>query len=138
TRLLRGSGVELAVGWARAIDAEARVVELADTRGRTRKLSFDHLIDASGSCVAADLPGAREHGFTVGDEQAATKLGRRLARARAGDRVIVVGGGLTAIEAASEIAEGHPHLEVVLASDRVGADLSEAGRAYLLRALDAI
>jgi NADH:ubiquinone reductase (H+-translocating) len=136
SHLLRGSGVELVVGWAVGIEHEARLVEVQEASG-ARRVAFDLLIDTTGSRVVDTLPGAREHGFAVGEERRARRLARRLDRARPGERVVVVGGGLTAIETANGIAESHPHLEVLLATaGRLGADLSEAGRAYLLRALD--
>lgn len=137
TRLLRRSGVELVVGWARRIDPVAGTIEVQAGPARDQTFAFDRLVLAAGSRVADEpLPGTREYGFTLGDG-GARKLARRLASMEAGERVVVVGGGLTAIEAASEIAERYAHLEVVLACEgRLGADLSEAGRAYVFRAFD--
>src|SRR5690606_32650326 len=90
--LLRKTAVELMIGWAARIDGEARVVEVEGAAGEIRRVAFDLLIDASGSRVVDSLPGAREHGFAVGDEGSARRLARRLERARRGDRVVVVGG----------------------------------------------
>src|SRR5690606_38100116 len=52
-------------------------------------------------------------------------------------RVAVVGGGLTGIETAAELAEAYPSLRVALiTSGTLGAGLSSRGRSYVLRALD--
>lgn len=132
--LLEGSGVELLVGWARRIHAEARTVEVDLPGGEaTRTLTYDALVYAPGSAAAAAvLPGAADHAFALAERPGAQALGRRLAEARPGERVVVVGGGLTGIEAATEIAEAFPGLRVTLATaGRVGEGLSERGRAYL-------
>ena len=97
-----------------------------------RPVRYDTLIYALGS--RADLesvPGVAEHAFTVaGAEQAA----RLRARVAAGGTVTVVGGGLTGIEAATELAESRPDLKVrLLTADVVGERLSERGRRYLRR-----
>src|SRR5437764_1270392 len=56
------------------------------------------------------------------------------ALAARGGRLLVCGGGLTGIEAAAEIAEAWAGVKVVLATrDRLGARLSEKGRAHLRR-----
>ncbi|MFD2348595.1 FAD-dependent oxidoreductase [Nonomuraea ferruginea] len=62
----------------------------------------------------------------------ALRLRERLARLGAGERVVVVGGGLTGLEAATEIAESRPDLDVALAADGALGDwLSPKGRAHL-------
>ena len=49
----------------------------------------------------------------------------------------MVGGGLTGIETAAEVAETYPGLEVRLVTDtEPGAGLSERGRAHLRRVFD--
>lgn len=58
-------------------------------------------------------------------------------RRAAGGTVTVRGGGLTGIEAATEIAESHPGLKATLISpDEPGAMMGDKARAYLHRALD--
>lgn len=139
-RLLRGRDIALVVGWVRRIDAGARALEVeveADAGGRAaRSLPYDALVYAAGSTAAPEVvPGGEAHAFTLAEAAGARALQDRLAAARAGERVLVIGGGLTAIEAATEIAEAFPHLAVTLASrGQVGSGLSEAGRAYLARA----
>src|SRR4051812_30420341 len=96
--LLAGTGVEFVAGRVRRIDDTTRTVVLGD-----RELHYDVLIYALGS--RADLesvPGASEYAYTVADLDHAKRLGDRL---RADGSIAVVGGGLTGIEAATELAE---------------------------------
>jgi NADH dehydrogenase FAD-containing subunit len=130
--LLRGTGVELMVGRVAAIDPERQVVHLAD--GRERR--WDRLVLALGSHADdAGVPGVRAHALLVGNEAGAIELRARL---RAGARrLVVVGGGLTGVEIAAELAEtslGSPSLTLVAASG-VGSFLSAEGQAYLRKQL---
>ncbi|MFC5288753.1 NAD(P)/FAD-dependent oxidoreductase [Actinokineospora guangxiensis] len=123
--LLRGP--ELAVGRVVRIDADERVVHLGD--GRT--IGYDTLVYALGSSGDLSVPGAAEFAFDVGAYSDAVRLRDRLA---GGGSAVVVGGGLTGIEAAAELAR--PDLKVSLVTDRVGAGLSERGRSYVLKVLE--
>ncbi|WP_437807574.1 FAD-dependent oxidoreductase [Sorangium sp. So ce1078] len=141
-RLLRARGVELVVGRARRIDAAARAVEVELAGGggagaAARRLDYDALVYAPGSAAAPQIvPGGGEHALSVADAASARALHERLRAAPPGGSVVVVGGGLTAIEAATEIAEAFPALRVALATrGRVGEGLSDAGRAYVGQAL---
>jgi NADH dehydrogenase FAD-containing subunit len=114
-RFLEGSSVELAIG--RAARVEGKTVVLDDGRA----LAWDHLVLALGSRFET-RPG------TVSLDG---RLTERLAGAKS---VLVVGGGLTGIEAASEIAEAWPGLAVTLATrGHVGAGFTEAARAHVER-----
>ncbi|WP_433264142.1 NAD(P)/FAD-dependent oxidoreductase [Actinosynnema sp. CS-041913] len=123
--LLRGTGVELVVDRVTAIDPETRKIEL--TAGA---LAYDRLIYALGSHADLDsTPGVRDHAHSVATREDAERLRDALAHART---VAVVGGGLTGIEAAAELAESHPRLTVVLVTGGVlGAALSAKARRYL-------
>ncbi|WP_040834185.1 NAD(P)/FAD-dependent oxidoreductase [Nocardia brevicatena] len=134
-RLLDGSGVTFHRAAATAIDPRARRVTLDD--GTT--LDYDTLIYALGSITdTARVPGAADHAWTLDDPRRAHTFARSLAEtAAAGGAVTVVGGGLTGIEAATEIAESHPAVTVTLVADgEPGAMMREPARAYLNRALD--
>ena len=74
-------------------------------------------IYALGS-VAADsgVPGVAEHAHFVASRPGALRLRERLLDLAAGGTVVVVGGGLTGIEAVTEIAESRPDLHVALAA----------------------
>ncbi|MCQ0022795.1 FAD-dependent oxidoreductase [Streptomyces somaliensis DSM 40738] len=102
-------------------------VALGDGTG----LDFDHLFLAVGS-TAAPLPGTVEVGTWEGAEEARAAL----AGLPAGRAVTVVGGGLTGIETASEIAFGRPDLRVRLVGRTIAAGLSEGARERVRTGLD--
>ncbi|MEU4803507.1 FAD-dependent oxidoreductase [Actinosynnema sp. NPDC023587] len=124
--LVEGTGVELVVDRVTAIDPPAREVRLA--AGGT--LAYDRLIYALGSHADLDsVPGVRAHAHTVATPDEAERLRDHLAHAHV---VAVAGGGLTGIEAAAELAEGLPHLAVVLVTGGVlGEALSAKAQRYL-------
>jgi NADH dehydrogenase FAD-containing subunit len=125
--MLAGTGVELAVAPVAAVERAARRLELAD--GAT--LAYDWLVLATGSVTDTRTPGAREHTFTLDGPERVRALAAavRAAAARRG-RVVVVGGGLTAVEAASELAFGHRDLRVALVAPALLPTLGPAARAY--------
>ncbi|WP_433603244.1 hypothetical protein ACQPXH_16760 [Nocardia sp. CA-135953] len=60
-------------------------------------------VHARGSTIADDdVP---EHAYDMAGKQAALRLRARLNQLRPGETVLIVGGGLTSIEVAAEIAE---------------------------------
>ncbi|WP_224365231.1 NAD(P)/FAD-dependent oxidoreductase [Hyalangium versicolor] len=129
--LLAGSGVTLKIGRVTRIDPRGSLY-LGDER-----LAFEQLVVAIGSRVDVDsVPGVREHAFTL-DAASAGELAARLPSIAArGGRLLVIGGGLTGIEGATELAEAHPGLQVtLLSSGELGENLSEAGRTHLYEAL---
>ncbi len=103
-------GVERRVG--RAVRVEDGRVVLADGD----ELAYDRLVLAVGSTsdVPHAVPGAREHGVPVAAIQDAQRLRDALTDADGGATVTVVGGGLTGIEVAAEVAEARPDLRVRL------------------------
>lgn len=127
--LLKGTGVELVVDRVTGIDAEARTLRLAHS---AREVRYDRLIYAVGSATdMTAVPGATEHAFSVATNDDALRLQRRLAGSEV---VAVVGGGLTGIEAAAELAEANPALKVrLLARGDLGAGLSDKGKNHLRR-----
>jgi NADH dehydrogenase len=133
--LLAGTGVAFVQGTATGIDPEARQVTIDN--GET--LGYETLVYALGSSTGTSgVPGADTHAFTLNNPQVAARFAARLTEvAEAGGTVTVCGGGLTGIEAATEIAESHPGLTVTLISlDEPGAMMGDKARAYLHRALD--
>jgi NADH:ubiquinone reductase (H+-translocating) len=105
----------LLVGTARRIDPDARTVSVATAAGDVTE-RYDLLVYAPGSAAAAPIPGAREHAHLLADLEGARTAADRLAGSAAGSRVVVVGGGLTGVEAAAEIAGRRPGLDVTLLS----------------------
>jgi NADH dehydrogenase FAD-containing subunit len=126
TELMRNTGVRLVIDRVTAIEPEAKSVVLAS--GAT--LGYDTLVYALGSNTdVSSVPGVAEHAYTVADVEQAARLRARVA---AGGVVTVVGGGLTGIEAATELAERQAGLKVRLVTDDVlGAALSRKGRRHL-------
>lgn len=94
-------------------------------------LDFDHLFLAVGSTVDP-LPGTIGVGTWEGAEQARAALGEL----SDGAAVTVIGGGLTGIETAAELAEARPELRVRLVGTEIGASLSDGGRRRVRKVLD--
>lgn len=131
--IFAGTGVRVRIAWVTAVDVEGKTVDLG---GET--LAYDTLVYALGS-VNADhgVPGAAEHAYNVAGKQAALRLRARLSEVRPGGTVLIVGGGLTGIETATEIAEACPDLKVAIAArERVGGWLSDKAQRHLRRAFD--
>ncbi|CRK56257.1 NADH dehydrogenase [Alloactinosynnema sp. L-07] len=128
--LVDGTGISLVIDKVTEIDPDNKLVHL--TNGT---LPYDTLIYALGSQADLDaVPGAREHAVTVADVEQAERARGRISAA---GMVAVVGGGLTGIEAASEIAETYPDVKVRLVTGGgLGAALSEKARKHLRRAFD--
>ena len=128
--VLKGTGVELVVDRVTGIDPDTRKVQL--TGG---ELAYDRLIYAVGSHTDLDgVPGAAEHAHAVSTQEDAEKLSVALNSART---VAVMGGGLTGVEAASELAESRPDLDVVLVTaGGFGQDLSDKGRRHVREVFD--
>ncbi|WP_242886768.1 NAD(P)/FAD-dependent oxidoreductase [Actinomadura litoris] len=131
--LYADTGVQVRTARVTAVDVEGRTVDLD---GGT--LAYDTLVYALGSTIADHgVPGVAEHAHNVAGKQAALRLRARLSEVEPGGTVLIVGGGLTGIEAATEIAEAHPDLEVAIAArGRVGGWLSDKAQRHLRRALD--
>ncbi|ANS62405.1 putative NADH dehydrogenase II [Streptomyces lincolnensis] len=133
--LLAGTGVTFVQGTATAIDPEARQI----TVDGAETLGYDTLVYALGSSTdTGKVPGADTQAFTLDNPQTAGRFAARLSEvASSGGTVTVCGGGLTGIEAATEIAESHPGLDVTLISlDEPGGMMGAKARAYLYGALD--
>ncbi|MGV9801971.1 NAD(P)/FAD-dependent oxidoreductase [Mycobacterium sp. NPDC003449] len=128
---LLGDRVRLLVDGAERIDAPIRQVQL--TSGDV--LHYDYLIYAVGSTggVPASVPGAAEFAYPLSEFEQAHRLRARLQDVPLWAPVVVVGGGLTGIEAAGEFAEAGRN--VTLVTDVVGASLGVAGRRSVVKAL---
>ncbi|WP_199037464.1 NAD(P)/FAD-dependent oxidoreductase [Glycomyces salinus] len=128
-----GAGARFRLGRVTAVDVERRTVALDDG-----ELAYDTLMYSLGS-TAADhgVPGVGEHAFHVAGRPSALRLRERLHRIGDGGNVVVVGGNLTAIEAATEFAESLPGLRISLVTTgELGGWLGPAARRHLLRAFD--
>jgi NADH dehydrogenase len=144
--MLAGTGVALRVARVTAVDVDRKVVALTDIGDGGQggpvdgadELGYDTLVYALGSSMAEHgVPGVTEHAYEVASRPGALRLRERLAELAPGGRVVVVGGGLTGIEAASEIAEARGDLDVALAvRGDLGDWLSPAGQRHVRAVFD--
>lgn len=130
--MFAGTGIRLRVATVTAVDPHRRSVTLGD--GGT--LDYDTLLYTLGSGIGTGgAGGVAEHAFHVAGRPAAQRLRDRLDDLGEGASVLVVGGNLTGIEAATEIAEGRPGLRVTLVTrGELGGWLSPRARRHLRRA----
>lgn len=131
---LLGEGIQLVVDAVDRIDATARRLVL--TSGA--ELDYDYLIYAVGSTGAMphSVPGATEFAYGICDLESAQRLHYALTDLPLGAPVTVVGGGLTGIETASELAErGRP--VTLVCGGPLGASLSKRGRRSVRKQLRA-
>jgi NADH:quinone reductase (non-electrogenic) len=130
--LIRGSGIELRVGVIEQLDLDNRMFRIGGER-----IDFDTVVLALGSHVdVASVRGVSEHAMAV-EFGAVDGIHRALRQAATqGGRVTIVGGGLTGIELAAEIAEVFPNMHVSLVSQTpLAQSWSEAAREHVLASL---
>ncbi|MGW0160179.1 NAD(P)/FAD-dependent oxidoreductase [Mycobacterium sp. NPDC003323] len=123
--------VRLIVDSVDQIDAEARKVVLSSGSA----VAYDYLVYAVGSTavVPASVPGAAEFAYPLGELEAARRLADRMAALPGSAPIVVVGGGLTGIEAAAEFAE--TGRAVTLVTDALGPSLAAGGRRSVAKRL---
>jgi NADH dehydrogenase len=129
---LLGDGIRLIVDTVDHIEVTTRRILL--TSGA--ELSYDYLIYAVGSTGAmpSTVPGAAEFAYSVADLDSAQRLRYAVADLPANGPVTVVGGGLTGIETASELAErGRP--VTLVCGGILGPSLSNRGRRSVAKRL---
>lgn len=124
-------GVRRVQGTVEGIDVSSRTVTY-ESGGTTQQVGYDRLVFALGSKLARPpVPGLAEHGFDVDTYAAAMRLNKHIAGLPKGaSTVLVVGGGLTGIEAAAEMpgklrAAGITAPRVILADHAlcIGSDM---------------
>ncbi|MET0385312.1 MAG: FAD-dependent oxidoreductase, partial [Polyangiales bacterium] len=93
---------------------------------------------ALGSGLATRIPSTSPLSAALQDEAHARQLAAALPHLPAGERVLIVGGGLSAIELASEVAEAYPQLQVELLTQQLAEGLTDAARAVLAAELRAL
>ncbi|MFN8491822.1 MAG: FAD-dependent oxidoreductase [Caldilineaceae bacterium] len=128
--LLAGTGVQFVQGKATALDPVQKMVTVAASDGE-QTLNYDKLIYALGSHTDVDrIPGVREHAYVLEQHAVLSEQLRKTAASHG--RVLVIGGGLTGIEMATELAETQPGLQVALATaGTLGDHMSSAGAHHL-------
>lgn len=142
TALLQATGIDHLPGRLVTVDTAGRRAEVVTTDGERRWLAWDRFIAATGSQVfLPPLPGLAEHGFSVDTLEAARTLDDHLAAlskqpsTQSRDTVVVVGGGLTGLETATEmpgrlrarLGDAAPvRVVIVDSAAEIGATLGEA------------
>ncbi|MFI0116525.1 NAD(P)/FAD-dependent oxidoreductase [Streptomyces globisporus] len=112
--MFAGTGVELRLGRVTGLDVDRRTVTVTGADGPS-DLEYDTLVYALGSAWNTQgVPGTTEHAHEIAGRDGALRLRDRLAALAPGSPVTVVGGGLTGVEAATELAETRPDLDVSL------------------------
>lgn len=133
--LLARRNIEFVHGRVARLEPQQQRILGHRSDGVAFELGYDQLIVALGSTTRASAPGVAAHTLRL-DDPATLQAAQSQVRALAdrGGRLLVVGGGLTGIEAATELAERYPTLRVVLATrGYLGGDLSLAARVHLQR-----
>jgi NADH dehydrogenase len=138
-------------GTTQTVDTRACEVGITVPGGKRKTLSYDRLVVATGSRLfRPSIPGLAEHGFSVDSLDDAIALDKHLqglARhpaANGRDTVVVVGGGFTGIEAATEMParlreslgeSAKPRVIIVERNKAVAPDMGEAARPVIEDAL---
>jgi NADH dehydrogenase len=152
-------GVQHLEGEVTDIDFSARRVACS-TRGGSQSLSYDRLVFALGSrLVRPPIPGLEAHALDVDSYEDGARLNKHIAmlpyrQSSAGQyNVLVVGGGLTGIEVATEMfgklraaiasalaSDLEPSPRVILADRQpwIGSDMGESARPVIAEALQAL
>ena len=127
---LLGDGVQLVVDSATRIDTADRKVLLES--GYT--LNYDYLIYAVGSTAAvpAGIPGATEFAYPLAEFEPAQQLRDSLDKIDQDAWVTVVGGGLTGIEVAAELAEQGRKVALVCGG-RLAPSFEEPARRWVAK-----
>ncbi|MEV0823114.1 NAD(P)/FAD-dependent oxidoreductase [Nonomuraea rubra] len=125
---LLGEGVELVVDSAARIDTGARQVRLESGRA----LDYDYVIYAVGStgAIPASVPGVAEFAYDLAEWESAQRLRAGLAEVPSDASVTVVGGGLTGIETAAELAEQGRRVTLVC-GQALAPTFSASSRRYI-------
>jgi NADH dehydrogenase len=129
---LLGDGIRLIVDRVDRIETADRRVLLASGA----ELDYDYLIYAVGSTGAmpSTVRGVAEFGYSVADLESAQRLRYALADLPLAAPITVVGGGLTGIETASELAERGRQVTLVCGGI-LGPSLSNRGRRSVAKQL---
>ncbi len=134
----------------RRIEAEVTAIDVARRRVAcgNETVSYDRLVFALGSRLARpSIPGLSQHGFDVDTHAGAMRLNAHIAALgnRPVSTVLVVGGGLTGIEAAAEMpgklrsaGVGSPRVILADHASRIGSDMGEGAVPVIEQALEAL
>lgn len=134
--LISGTGITSITARVTGLDPDRKLVRTHDGR----EIAYDTLVYALGSRTeipgVSDELGVARHAYTA---ERAVELRKRLVGDGGGDggTLAVVGGGLTGVEFAAELAEAYPAWRVGLVTGGEPAPgLSEKGRAHIAGVMD--
>jgi NADH:ubiquinone reductase (H+-translocating) len=129
---LLGDGIRLVVDTVDRIEATDRRVLLSSGAA----LDYDYLIYAVGSTGAtpSTVPGCTDFAYSIADLESAQRLRYALADLPLSAPLTVVGGGLTGIETAAELAEQGRQVTLVCGG-ALGPSLSKRGRRSVAKRL---
>lgn len=139
-------GVRRLLGRVTGLDVASRTVTYGFD-GVQQLIGYDRLVFALGSRLARPpIPGLAKYGFDVDTYDAAMRLNEHVVRLGSGaSTVLVVGGGLTGIEAAAEMpdklrAAGVASPRVILAdhAPRIGSNMGAEAVPVIEEALQAL
>jgi NADH:ubiquinone reductase (H+-translocating) len=132
--IFRGTRVQTVTGTVTGIDLDGRTLAFGDPARDL--LAFDRLVYAAGSrSNAASVPGVLAHAFTLDTAETSSRIAAAIAE-RPDSRVLVVGGGLTGIQTAAQLARRHRTAHVTLVSSAaIGSELPGPAQARAARAL---
>ncbi|TFA98890.1 NADH dehydrogenase-like protein [Trichoderma ghanense] len=149
--LLNATGVGFVRGVVDVIRTTDKQVEVVDPTGERTNLSYDRLVLAAGSrLVRPEIPGLRQHAFSIDTIAEAANLEAHLKRlaalpsSPARNTVVVCGGGFTGLELAAELPRRlrailgmgeKARVVVVEKTDVIGPDLGENPRPVIAQAL---
>jgi NADH dehydrogenase len=127
--------IEVVVATVLAIDGHGRTLTVATDDG-VRREPYDTLVYAVGSTASVDVPGVSQFAHPLGDAEGAESARAAISTGRHDQRIVVVGGGATGVEAAAEFAEQYPAARVTLLSrGAVLSHLPTASRRSVARSL---
>lgn len=133
-RLLRGRNIRFVQGWITALKPDQHQVQ-AIVNGESQTFDYDVLVYGLGSHTDLDsVPGVRDYAYTLDPKSAQTLRGVLPRIVAQQGTLLICGGGLTGIEAATEFASRFPKLNVRLVTQgELGGALSAKGREYILQ-----
>ncbi|MFS8979863.1 NAD(P)/FAD-dependent oxidoreductase [Cupriavidus necator] len=150
--LLEAVNVKFIEGTVARIHPADHSVDITTATGETTSVNYDRLVLTSGSRLfRPPLPGLAEHAFAVDQLDEAVKLREHLESlaslpdTAARNTFVVVGGGFTGLEVATELPErlrgilgrdARPRIVVVERADAIGPDLGPGPRPAIIEALE--
>jgi NADH dehydrogenase len=145
-------GVQHLAGLVERVDTEKSTLTVAQAGGKSVTLAYDRFVLATGSQLFVPaVPGFAEYGFNVDTLESAQRLDAHLKAladkpySAARNTAVVVGGGLTGLESATEMpdrlravlgAEADVRVVIVDTAPEVGAGMGAEPAVVIRQALD--